>query len=135
MGLSSVQASAARAVKAQQDHAKASRGDIVLVPHVSSATAMHGATTRATSYSLGMVTSVTRDGLVKAYAYYVDYAIPRYWIGLDSKQKPSSGHIAGCTVASAARFNRPVKDVLESLKQEFASIEAARDALLAFVKA
>ncbi len=129
MSLSSVAASAARA----QANAPAKKGDVVLVPHIRSATALNGPTTRTQSYSLGMVTSVTRDGMVKAYAYFVDYAAPRYWHGLNTK--PTSGHIAGCIVASASRFAKPVRDILESIPQEFPSIDAAKEALRPFVQA
>jgi hypothetical protein len=133
MSLQSVAASAARAAKAQQANAKAARGDIVLVPTVHSATLKHGPTTRTQAFALGMVTSVTRDGLVKAYAYYSEFA-PRYWAGLDGKHKATSGHYNGCTIASASVFARPVREIIEALPHEFPSIDAARDALRPFVK-
>lgn len=109
----------------------AKRGDICLVPHVRNVTAMRGPTTRATSYS--MVTSVTRDGLVKDYARFVDYASPRFWVGLDKRAGNRSGSICGCTVAAANRFAKPVRDVLEAVPQEFQSLDAARDALRPFL--
>ena len=110
----------------------AKRGDIVLYSVIRSSTAANFKTTRTTTWSIGEVTHVTRDGLVRACRQFEQWVTPPRW--REPYKSETVGAILGAIVASADRFDRPVSTILESIPDEYESIDAARDALRPFLK-
>ena len=112
----------------------AKRGDLVMVPVVSSVTyafVSGRGTERSVSYALARVTSVTRDGMVKAAER--PYPSPSPW-------KFAGCHVhPGMMVASADRFARPTDEIVAEinggLDADFASPDDLRNVLRTYLKA
>lgn len=96
----------------------AKRGDLVLVPHYESSTMMHGPTTRRKVWMLAIVTSITRDGRVKAAERPYDCTWP--W---------KMGMPGECFVISRATVNADPETIIRGVPSEFETPAAAREAL------
>ena len=113
-------------------HTPAKRGDIVVYRSYHSSTAANFKTTQTITYNLGQVTHVTRGGLVRACRQFEQWVTPPRW--REPLKHETVGAILGAIVASADRFDRPVSAILESIPDEYESIDAVRDALRPFLK-
>ena len=92
----------------------AKRGDLVLIPCTESFTLVHGKTTRTTTYALAKVTSVTRDGRIKAAERPSTHEFP--W---------KFGKPDACYVVSALYFD-DVDAVLDLCRSNFTSPDEAK---------
>ncbi len=63
----------------------AKRGDLFVFPTYSSCTYLHGPTERSVSYVLAVVTSITREGLIKGYRVAGE--------SLDSRNTPAESRL------------------------------------------
>jgi len=121
------------------DGAIAKRGDLLLYPAtcswVASTSAARDGTASSgsrTVWNVGVVTSVTRDGIAKAHRVY-------HRVGGDGPlyATESKGQIVGQIVGAADRLRPLAADDLARrfADADFASPEAARDAILAAIAA
>lgn len=112
-----------------QNHAKARRGDLAVIPYDRSVTyqGLRG-TERQKVFRLVVVTSVSRDGFVKC--------ADRIWPSGSRSEVPKREveRVDGTLVSPADKFDRPLADVLKRLEYEYSSLDAARAALSHFVK-
>lgn len=106
----------------------AKRGDIAVYP-VRHSTGRLTGPAMETRYAIGMVTHITREGLVKACRTF-DFG---RWNEPAAYQTKSP--MDGCTIAAATRFATPVRKMLESMPADFATIDECKAALIPFLKA